>query len=830
MQRPLVMAVVAFIFGIILAQRVNLSLGLVALLAVMFLLAVVAGYRRGWRFTTWLILGCFLAVGLFWATMAVERNRSALGDWLQTHLVLTGVVAEEPQVYANRVAYTLRAQEVRQESRYRELNEKVQVVVYAPRTFSQKGAGGRQERGSEDLSGERRPLPGGDGDRELTPWGAPLYRYGDVLQVQGQLELPSTRRNPGEFDYRSYLARRGIFTRMQVDNPGSLQRVGRRLGNPVVAVSLAAKSRVVALVDRALPAEQAGVLLALLFGDKERLEKGEVERFRALGVMHVFAVSGLHVGFLLFFMMEVAGLARLSKRATGALVLAGLVFYAGATGFTASVVRAALMAALGIGAYLWDRDRDFYTALALAAMVLLLVNPFALFDTGFQLSFVATWGLVYLYPLLGGLLAFLPAWRRYLVVPLAAQVALLPLTAYYFNQISLAALAANLSIVPVVGVVVVLGLVVVMLVIFLPPVAAILVQGVGAIVQVLLAGTQFMADFPGIALPVRTPHPWETLSYYTFLVIAREVWQRRSDPWWQTFFQRRRYLLAGVAAAWIMALSLVPYMGQRDILQVTFLDVGQGSAVYIRTPGGRDLLVDGGGRPVTGGSGFDVGEDIVVPYLIRRGVKKLDVVLSSHPDTDHLQGLFAVLRQIPATMVVTPPPEYFNGGYQEFLDLASLRRARHVVARRGNTITLGREAVLEVLAPAVDFSGTRSDDNNGSLVVKLTYRGTSFLLTGDVELEGMEDMLELGHGLQSTVLAVPHHGSRYGLHGEFLAAVAPSAAVIQVGEGNSFGHPAPDIIRYWEERGVPVYRTDSHGAITFWSDGQKWWAETVIRE
>ncbi|KKM11001.1 hypothetical protein SY88_10725 [Clostridiales bacterium PH28_bin88] len=305
MQRPLVMAIIAFILGIILAQRVNLSLGLVELLAVMLLVAA-AGYRRGWRFTTWLVPGCFLAVGVFWATFAAERNRSVLGYWLQTHLVLTGVVVEDPQVYANRVVYTLRAYEVRQEGRRQEVDEKVQVVVYHPASSGGQGngaPGGLTAAGA--TAGDTRAAPGNaleerhaggggrsaPGEREHTPREAAIYRYGDVLRVQGQLELPPTRRNPGEFDYRAYLARRGIFTQMRVDNPGSLQLVGRRLGNPVVAVSLAAKSRVVAVVDRTLPAEQAGVLLALLFGDKERLEKGEVERFRALGLMHVFATG-----------------------------------------------------------------------------------------------------------------------------------------------------------------------------------------------------------------------------------------------------------------------------------------------------------------------------------------------------------------------------------------------------------------------------------------------------------------------------------------------------------------------------------------------------------
>ncbi|MEW6661301.1 MAG: DNA internalization-related competence protein ComEC/Rec2 [Bacillota bacterium] len=823
MQRPLVMTVAAFTAGIALAQRVNLSLGLTALIAAVLLLAGAMGYRRGWRFNTWLVLGCFLVIGLFWAALAAERNRSALGDWLQTHLVLTGVVVEEPQVYANRVVYTLRAQEVRQEGRYQRIDEKVQVVAYAPRP-----AGGKQTGTSSDNLGSY-----GSNNREpgRTPWGAPLYRYGDVLHIHGQLELPPTRRNPGEFDYRSYLARRGVFTRMLVDNPGSMEPVGRRPGNPVVAVSLAAKSRVVALVDRALPAEQAGVLLALLFGDKERLEKGEVERFRDLGVMHVFAVSGLHVGFLLLFLYEISRLLGVPRQKLVFLALPVLWFYAAVTGFTPSVVRAGLMASMALFAYLWDRDRDFYTALGVAAFVILLFNPNALFEPGFQLSFTATWGLVYLYPFLDSMLSFLPPWRKLLVVPLAAQLALVPLTAYYFNILSPGAMVANPLVVPLVGLVVMLGLVMFLFSLVLPPVGAMFALADGAVISFLTWAVEGISYLPGTVYRIRTPAIIEIVLFYSALIMFREYWVGRAQE--KEYSTRRPQgikLIAVVLAVCLLGVApLVRSYSQKDLLQVAFLDVGQGSAIFIRTPAGRTALVDGGGAE--GPSLFDPGAKVIVPYLVRHGIRRLDMVINTHPHGDHLTGLFAVVEKMPVQLVITPPPEFFAAEYKKFFSLLSQRQIPGASARKGDQLWLDPRIEIQVLAPDKPLSGTRSDYNNNSLVLKLNYGLTSILLTGDIEKEAMELLLQdYGDYLDCDIFLIPHHGSKYGLHRGFLAAIQPQAAVIQVGERNSFDHPAPEVIKYWQEREIPVCRNDLHGAITFWSNGRDWRVETELGE
>ena len=669
---------------------------------------------------------------------------------------------------------------------------------------------------------------------------------GDLVSFQARLERPKPVGTPGAFDLRTYYGVRGISGTLSAQGDTVLLAAGQP--SLTWKIRQQVRSRL-----QAWDPEETGVLEGIFFGDSSRIPDAIQERYKVTGVLHVFAASGSNVAFVLGLSWLLLSFLPKKIRITATILV--LLLYAALCGGNAPIVRATV---LGIVVLLGRLGRGHVATLRwlfFAAFGLFVQNPLIIKDLGFQLSFAAAWGIVVLTPRLikWTLIKRLPKLLRYLVAgTFAAQIATLPLLIVAFHRLSLIGFVANVFILFVLGSVLEVGLIGVIL-----SFSAVLCAPLFQVSLWLLAATnnilKLLAQLPYADVWVLNPGPLFWFIWYGGIATAlwgkervifivkvrllhlgrvlstsaakllkrcpleiREAAQRLILKMSRSGIYKSRLLVRFVGVMVIFLFLWSPWNLQND-LKVVMIDVGQGDAILIRTPQNHAILLDTGPRS----DKFDAGERIILPYLLQSRIGHLDAVLITHEDQDHIGGARAVLANIPTDWVGVPDvgQRLENKEWQEGLpyNLTNLPEKLRLL-QVGDRIELDSGAWLDVLGPSKILSGTSADANNNALVLKLNYLGESVLLSADMEEEEMEEMEEIaetGVNLENTIFKVPHHGSRSSLDKPWLDAIHPLAVAISVGKNNTFGHPTPEVLQYWEERHIPVYRTDKHGTIQF---------------
>ena len=598
------------------------------------------------------------------------------------------------------------------------------------------------------------------------------------VAVRGTLERPADRRNPGGFDYRGYLRRRGVTGQLYVE-----ELVGH-----VPAPGLRGRMR--RALDRGMPPQASALVAAMTLGVRDDL--GELrDIFAAAGLAHVLALSGLHVGVLVAALML---LTRRCGRVRYPLVLAALAGYVALVGPSPSVVRAAGMvgAAVAVRAYGGGRVEP-WTALALAAVATLARHPAWLFDVSFQLSYLAVIGLlVFGGPFLRAVRANgAPWWHPRVLGPgavavsIASQVPMGSLLMATFGTVPILSPPANVLAIPLATALVPLGLVAAASGALWGPLAALVNLAVRPLAGVLIAIAELASRWPAL--------PWGEIgpaghAVYGLAVVALGLLVHGR-------LQLRRALLVWITAG---AYAAIPPV----LPQVLFLDVGQGDAVLVRLPGRREVLIDGGGTPF---GDFDVGAEVIVPALRALGVDELELVVATHADADHMEGLASVLRIVPVHQVAVGVAADGVAVFDALVRSAREAGTGMRSVRRGEVISLG-DAAFEVLNPPA-----RPPDasNEGSVALLFRWRDHPVaLFLGDVSSAVERDLAFPAVPL----LMVPHHGSRFSTSEHLVRAAQPKRAVVSVGE-NRFGHPAEEVLQRLAAYGVDVLSTRTHGFV-----------------
>lgn len=625
------------------------------------------------------------------------------------------------------------------------------------------------------------------------------------VEFTGILKQPESARNPGEFNYRAYLRSQGVFAYVE---PEELQIVHHRK-NWLSASVFRFQKYIEHNLEKVMKYPE--LASALVLGNRDALSSEQQTMWKQLGITHLLAVSGMHIGLLAACIVMLTGHLPGPRLLKNLMVILFLLFYVLLAGASPSAWRAWLAAVIGL---LGRRRRlDGLHVWSLAGTIMLLLKPHYVWQIAFQLSFAASGGILLWSPAIGKISnkfsqtyigRIFARLFTAIAISLVAQASIIPLLVNHFSEIALLAPVATVVFTPAVFVLLIGGFIVGIFGPWIAPLGYVLDQ---VTVMMDMIGRKLLRYSMTISAGT-LPWDWTLVWYCCFISLG--------------IIGRRHYLFLGkpTYARWLIGFLVLSLLVSLPIplrrpLEITFLDVGQGDCIFIRTPYGQHILIDGGGDSIYWQQrGKNVGLKTVVPYLQYRGVEHIDVVILSHPHEDHLFGLLAVLEHFHVGLVVDNGQPHTTPSYKQYLQLIEDKNIDYHTARSGDKLKLSGGITLEVLHPSQLLSHTNSDINNNSLVINLSYHGCNVLFTGDIEIEGLNNLLSRQIIHQVDVIKVPHHGSKTAFMPELYLSVQPRHAVISVGR-NSFGHPDPSLLTFLAKQQIDVSRTDESGAVSY---------------
>ena len=561
---------------------------------------------------------------------------------------------------------------------------------------------------------------------------------------------------------------------------------------------------------------EGAVLEALLLGERGRMDEETNLALQKSGLFHLVAISGAHIAIVFFLLFSLLKLLKVPSRFSYFLLMIFLVFYAFLVEGRASVLRATIMSlAFLLGKLIW-RDVNLLNTISVSAFFLLLVNPFNLFEMGFELTFASTFSIILFYPKIIKHLPRLPLKiSEIFALSVTAQLGVFPFIASAFNRVTFSSLILNFLAIPLVGVIMASGYIFFPLSFVSSFLATLLAQGLKLSIKLFIISSHFLDHLSFASYRIPSPHPLIVIGYFLFLLLMllpqRVKWQR---PVFLLFF-----------VLFFALLISYPFSCESQGLKLTFIDVGEGDSILIEFPGRKKMLIDGGGSP----SGtFDIGESVVSPFLWKKGIKKIDYLVLTHAHPDHLYGLMAIARNFKIGEFWEALSPIENEAYAQFKN--SLPRAALQKRLFQGFIHRDGDIRIKALFPRETSPYVKTVHNDQSLVLRISYGQTSFLLPGDIDAASENKIIENQDEIKSQVLKSAHHGSNTSSSKAFLERVSPQVVVISVGEGNVYGFPSQEILELYKEIGATIFRTDEQGAIEISSDGQKISVRTAIEE
>ncbi|MBC2694185.1 MAG: DNA internalization-related competence protein ComEC/Rec2 [Desulfobacteraceae bacterium] len=688
---------------------------------------------------------------------------------------------------------------------------------------------------------------------------------GDKVSFTGKIRSIRNFNNPGGFDYKKYMAFKEIWGTSYVRGK-DLIVIKRNSGRGINRIIADARSKISDLIDNSVEGDESAVLKALIIGDRNSISKNLRESFNRAGAGHILAISGLHIGIVatvaFFFFKWILSYFKyflwnvLTIKVAAILSLFPVFIYGLLSGMSPSTQRAVIMVTVFFMTFLFEREHDPINTLAIAAMIILLVHPPSLFSISFQLSFIAVLAIIY------GLSRMrIKSSRRkqgvfqlpkkvylFLLTSLFAILGTLPLLMLYFNQVSFIGFLVNLFVVPLIGFIVVpLGLFSVLLYPVSVYGATWCINANSELLAKALDIVVWFSNLPFASIKTVTPTYFEICCYYVlgwavlnlvgikhentgekdkFLGGTHQLYNKVEMKEQSAASGRKKVLAVLIVVSIACAADTCYWFYNRfwhDDLRITVIDVGQGSSALVEMPEGFNLLIDGGG--FSDNSVFDIGERVIAPLLWRKKIKTIDLLILSHPNSDHLNGLLYIAENFNVKRVWANCDTADTIGYRKFMGIIKEKAIHLPEFKEISRTHIINDAQLKLLYPAGDYidnnKRTWSNLNNNSLVIKIKFGSKSFLFPGDIMTKAEKELVAIsGDDLKSNVLIAPHHGSKTSSSEFFIDSVKPETVIFSSGLRNRYKFPHPSVLKRYKERGCRILRTDSHGAVTISTDGR----------
>jgi competence protein ComEC len=634
---------------------------------------------------------------------------------------------------------------------------------------------------------------------------------GNKICAFGTFIKGRTSRNPGEFDYNKYLHLYGTTGILNVYNSDDFTITDHNK-NWFADYLFRIRKNIASKLSLYHDSEAASLMKGLLLADRSEMNDDTKTEFVNAGVVHVLAVSGLNVEYVLLLCIIILG--RLNIFSKSFLTILCLVFFLLITGLQASVFRAVLMSTIVIITYITTRSTNVINSIAISALILLTFYPFYLYDPGFQLSYAAVLSMAAIYPFFyKGIEKIknktLKISIQLTALSLSAQLGTIPFTLYYFGKLSLTSLAANMIVIPFIGVLVGIGIAS-LLASFLSPFVALCYGNINSSLTKLLYYIVHLAGNENYSfIRIRNFSLYDSIVFYSLLIVLFYLYIRFRNT------LARLLLIALLIADFIIISSFDNRnLLSKNELNVMMIDVGQGDSFLIRFPNGETALIDAGEASMN----FDNGGKVILPLLNYLDIPEIDYAFVSHIDSDHYSGFVSLIQSEKIKKIYKPELDI---ALSKDIKFENYIRSHHIPLNYYNNseIKIGNARIFVLNNKSIHFRKTNSNNDNSSLL-KIIYGNTSFLFTGDLGKTAEQYYSTLyNNSLKSDVLKVSHHGSKYCSTFNILNKIQPQYALISAGIKNKYNHPSSEVLARLRMFHTNILRTDKEGAILLKSDG-----------
>lgn len=619
---------------------------------------------------------------------------------------------------------------------------------------------------------------------------------GKKISISGEISIPPKSRNPKLFDYQLYLKTNNIYT-IITSQSSSIEILRGQTKNLIHLLSHF-KFTFIERLHGSMDTESLGLLIGILFGDKNYIDSDVYESFQKNGTAHILSVSGIHIAIIYGFLESIFRKQR--SKFKNIFIITVLILYAALSEFSPPVNRSVFMIIVYIISKPLYRRYDLTSSTCFTAFILLLINPFVLFNTGFQLTYMAVFSIAVIQTYINNKIKIRNKLTEILGPLLGVQIGLIPITAYLFNYFSWSAFIMNIPIIILSDIILPIGFLLIILSFWGGPLFVfICLMEEFLIKSMIWINNLTIADDIGF-MNVVSPSIVLIIAYYfVIFFFASEL-----RITFKTQYSDK--LILSLLVFLLIICVMIPDIEKKS--DIVFLDVGQGDSIHIRTPQGRNILIDGGGSK---NADYDVGKRILLPYLLKNGVNKVDLAVITHFDADHYLGIYSILKEIKFENIAA-----FEGNktlHKDLIKEIHNNCSKVIFLDKGDKLNIEDGVWMKVLYPLKGYIASGENiENDSSLVIELYYLGQKILFTGDISADSEKIILSEIPNLKSEIIKVPHHGSKYSSSLEFIKKVRPKAAIVEVGK-NNFGHPAPSVIERYKKEDIMVFRTDECGAI-----------------